>query len=215
MHKNRIRPEPTFEYINSLFHYDPLEGKVYSKVKRGRNGNDVNVGDEVGRFLKRVKRKGDKGTIYCYINLPRNLDKTTQERRTKIIFILMTGRTPKEGFIIDHKDGNTINDKWDNLQEIQQSLNCIKAVNRKRKYDLPRNIELTKYGKFKVNIGREKKKIYLGTYNTLNEAQIVLDNFIKKYNSENYSESCCSVPSTINSNTSENTRLSDILDFYQ
>lgn len=74
----------------------------------------------------------------------------------------------KSGFIVDHKDGDVLNCKRDNLQSITQSINVFKQRNRKR--DLPRGITIERGKYYKVQIGKNGRNYYGGTYKDLDMA---------------------------------------------
>jgi hypothetical protein len=89
-------------------------------------------------------------------------------RLHRIAFLYMTGLMPK---IIDHIDGNGLNNKWSNLRSCSQSENM-----RNQKLS-----KLSKYGFKGVSLSKEKKKYranivlnykqkHLGYFNTPEEA---------------------------------------------
>lgn len=83
----------------------------------------------------------------------------------RLAWVYMTGEEPKD--IIDHKDGNGLNNKWENLREANKRQN---AANSKVK-------STSKLGVRGISKNREGYlvRICLGTYETLEEA-------IKVYN---------------------------------
>ena len=122
----------------------------------------------------------------------------------------MKGRLPMDGYIVDHKDTIPINDHWTNLQEITQSLNIIKAnIPKDKLYDLPKGISYNaKKDLYNVDINRKGKRIFRKYFKIREEAVRVAKEQITKYNSENFRDYCCDVPSTIPSNTSDtNTKM--------
>jgi len=83
-----------------------------------------------------------------------------QYRPYQVAFILMTGILPES---IDHKDGNTKNDKWDNLREatgFQQSANTRK-----------KGVYQAESGKFYYQLAHEGTRYYKGGYKSYEEAQ--------------------------------------------
>ena len=65
---------------------------------------------------------------------------------------------------IDHIDGNKLNNSIHNLRIVNHQQNCFNRTNAKGYYIMPNN-------KFKAIIGLNFKTIYLGTYDTEEEAR--------------------------------------------
>jgi len=82
----------------------------------------------------------------------------------------MTGSFPKE--CIDHKDGNSLNDKWENLREASILENSWNHKKRKRKYDFPMGVRQSVSGKYVARISHFKKQFTIGSFDTVEEAQI-------------------------------------------
>lgn len=134
------------EYAHELFEY--RDGKLYWKINKFK----VTKGKEAGC----IKAKG-----YKYVGID-----SRQYRVHRVIFLMHHGYVPP---IIDHKDNDRLNNKIENLQEISNSENLLKAPLRKgnstgikclqkrgNKYILR---STTKYG-----------SIHLGTFKTLEGA---------------------------------------------
>jgi hypothetical protein len=68
----------------------------------------------------------------------------------------------KEGEIVDHKDGNGLNNTKENLRITNQSLNCFKRRIRSRY----RGIEPRNNGRFTVRIRLGGNRHHLGTFDT-------------------------------------------------
>lgn len=89
-------------------------------------------------------------------------------------FILGVEGTSKP--FVDHISLDTLDNRKQNLRLCSHSENlCNKRETRRNKLGY-KGISLTKIGRYKVTIGKNRKAHYLGTYYTLNEA-------IEKYNS--------------------------------
>ena len=90
------------------------------------------------------------------------------------------GKAP-DGLVIDHFDGNKLNNQRDNLRYVTQLINSQKAVNSRKhlRYIYPNR------NTWQVQIRRKTKTYNLGTYNTLEEAIAVRDGFVLKENSNN------------------------------
>ena len=97
-----------------------------------------------------------------------------------VIALCYLGEKP-EGFQTDHINSIKTDNRLENLQYITQQQNC-----QKRKTKDGRNIKgytLNKNGTYKAEITVDNKKIYLGYYNTEEEArQVYIDAKLKYHN---------------------------------
>lgn len=126
-------------------------GKVLSCIENNRRGQ---------RILKYViSHKG-----YCLVPLFQN-----GKTNLKSIHILVWdafGDGSREGFTIDHKDGNKLNNGIDNLQRLTRYDNSIKYFeSHKRKYDLPMGVKQISNG-YMARICHNNITIYLGYHKT-------------------------------------------------
>lgn len=106
---------PPQSLVRSLFDYDPETGKLLWKVKR--RGGAV-PGMEAGS-IRNVKNSNIK---YRKVHVFRKLF-----FNHIIIWIWMEGSIPDWCEIIDHKDRDGLNNKWDNLRPATQSQNCFNS----------------------------------------------------------------------------------------
>lgn len=83
------------------------------------------------RWRKFVGCRGLKGDIAGSMHIVKcEIRWTIQIRghkylRSRLVWVLNTGRWPRPGMIIDHKDKDTSNDRFDNLREITQQQNVF------------------------------------------------------------------------------------------
>lgn len=79
-----------------------------------------------------------------------------------------------DGFVIDHINGNGLDNRRSNLRVITQRENVLFGIIFKdKKY---RGCRKTKYNKWEARIRIGDKRIYLGSFNTPNEASIAYEN---------------------------------------
>ncbi len=76
----------------------------------------------------------------------------------------------EEGFVIDHINGNTMDNTRGNLRAVTQGCNTKNASQSKSNRTGCTGVYLNIRGKYVASIQRQKKNIHLGTYNTLEEA---------------------------------------------
>jgi hypothetical protein len=141
----------TAELVRQFLQYDPESG-IFTWIKRPNAM--VAAGDIAGTCHKgALTMIGLRGRKYP---------------AARLAFLWMTGRWPVEE--VDHIDRNPLNDRWANLREASRQQN---AANRMvpRKSGLPRGVyPSNKSGRFyaMITIGREC--VYLGTFDTPDEA---------------------------------------------
>lgn len=70
---------------------------------------------------------------------------------------------PKDGYVVDHINGNTLDNRSANLRHLTKSLN---GLNRQT----PRGVKTTRNGKYEARVSVEGKYIHLGTFTTYDEA---------------------------------------------
>ena len=99
--------ELTQQYLKEIFNYDPETGILTWKVKKSRN---INIGDVAG---SEFKTKQGKRYLRVSVN-----DKLYFIHR--IAWMYSYGEWPCE---IDHKDGNGLNNKWENLRNVSRLEN--------------------------------------------------------------------------------------------
>ena len=139
---------PAHEILLSLFDYDSETGQLVRKT--GRNaGKPVAVHNGEGKWR------------YPQIRV---LGKTCRYHRA--VFLHQNGYLPK---CIDHIDGDKLNTRIENLAEISVSDNCRKAPKPPRA--LPKGVTMNKRRKkFVAMYSRQGKNVYLGAYETAEQA---------------------------------------------
>ena len=75
-----------------------------------------------------------------------------------------------DGLLLDHISRDTLDNRIENLRLADDAINSRNTTDRKRKYDLPRNIYY-KAGKYVVSFTIDSKYEHLGSYDTLKEAE--------------------------------------------
>lgn len=85
----------------------------------------------------------------------------------RLAFLYMTGDWPS---LVDHKDGNGLNNKWDNLRIATRSQNSANAGASKRNKTGFRGVAQERGGKFRANIFLDGRQTYLGAFDTAEEA---------------------------------------------
>ncbi len=83
----------------------------------------------------------------------------------RLAWLYVYGEMPQ---IIDHKDGNSLNNALSNLRSASQAQNCANAA-RWRNKSLPKGVRAMK-GRYHARISFQKKLIHIGCFGTVEEA---------------------------------------------
>ena len=95
-------------------------------------------------------------------------------KRGRIIFMMVHGFDPNP--LLDHIDGNSLNDAIYNLRPATHQQNAHNQGAKPRKVDLPAGVDAYK-DQFRSRIFHNKKVMVIGYFNTANEAHIA---YLKK-----------------------------------
>ncbi len=139
----------TQERLKEVLNYDPETGVFTSKVRLGYRGK--NVGDIVGVEVTRSHTK--------YLTVQIDKYKTYLHR---LAYLYMTGEIP---LVIDHEDGNGLNNKWSNLINGTQQHNNqnVTRVQFNKLEQLPLGV-FRKGNRFLAAIKVNYRKVHLGSF---------------------------------------------------
>jgi len=88
----------------------------------------------------------------------------------RIIFYIKHGFLDDDK-VIDHINGNPLDNRIKNLRQVTTSQNCFNSKTNKKNKLKCKNVYLAKNGTYFVRITINKKSIYIGKFNTLKEAK--------------------------------------------
>lgn len=137
------------EKLRSLFSYDPVTGVLSWKMKTSSQ-SPIEVGDVVSPIEVMIHR--------------------VSFLTSRICFVLHHGRPIREGFVIDHFNGNHLDNRIENIREVtlaQNSMNC--RLNTSKKSGLPKGVS-SNHRKFRAQIRLNKRLQHLGYFDTPEEA---------------------------------------------
>lgn len=141
----------TIERLKEVLSYDPLTGQFMNLVSRGRAAEGTVAGSPHSRGYLTVSIDG-RGYL-----------------TGRLAWFYMTGRWPDPE--VDHQDTNRRNDSWGNLREATRVENCANQNIRKHNTSGFKGVSQSRRsGKWRAKLRRNYEYIWLGTYNTKEEA---------------------------------------------
>ena len=158
------------DYLSTKFKIDTENGVVYW-ASRPKN-NRVFVGQEAG--LAKEQHNGKK---YWVITLDGR-----KIKRSQLIYLFVHGFQCEQ--LIDHINGDSLDDRSANLRSATITQNAWNHKCRARKINLPMGVRNNSSGKYQARITVNKKVIYLGAYNTPEEADLIYQQKRKEYYGE-------------------------------
>lgn len=96
--------------------------------------------------------------------------KRTNQRLHRMIFLYHHGYLPE---IVDHIDGNTLNNKIENLRGADYQTNQFNRKKPKNKSNPCKNVNMNHIGKWIVQLKVNKKNKYFGCFDDLELADLV------------------------------------------
>lgn len=152
-----------YEKIRNAFDYEKETGHLIWKnpppqhaEKKGRIAGCINKGKNGNKDYWQVRCFG--GTF----------------KRSRIVFLYHHGRWPNP--MVDHEDGNSLNNRIGNLRECTNSQNTMNSNNKHRSNGLPRNVYRTKQGHFMVRMSVSGLWKSFGTFTTIEDAEKIAVN---------------------------------------
>lgn len=151
-------PPLALDYVKSILHVDRITGKCYWLAPSKYHPDLLN--QEAGGVVA-----NGAGKSYWVIHV----DKKTY-RRAYIVFLVVNGFWPPE--LIDHIDGNSLNDCPENIRCASITQNAWNHRHRKKTASTPMGVR-TMGRRFQARLAVNKKMLYLGVYDTAEEAHAV------------------------------------------
>lgn len=144
----------TSDRLRHVLRYEPETGKFFWQqpaAHRRLPGDEAGCPSKDGRIRIRI----DNQLFYRY----------------RLAWLYMTGSWPQQK--VDHINGDQTDDRWTNLRDVSQSVNCQnrQAASKNNKSGLL-GVETTQDGKFRASIRIAGKRIRLGTYPSAQEAHV-------------------------------------------
>lgn len=157
---------PGADVLHEMFYYDGEKlwwkrrpASHFANARAEKIFNTSHAGNEAGRVDKNGRRAVKVFAKYQYVH--------------RVIWAMNRGDVPK---IIDHVDGNPLNNSLDNLRPATHSQNMANSKPRKRmagQLGVPRGVFKMKSGRYKAVLCNLGKITHLGCFATAEEAAYV------------------------------------------
>jgi hypothetical protein len=153
---------PSQERLRELFKYDPETGKLFWRV---RKSSGVQVGQEAGCILR-----SSANLVYRQVCVDNHVTGVH-----RIIYTMLNGPI-KPSLMIDHIDGDGLNNRPNNLRAVSRHLNGRNTIQHKNNTSgfngVHRRIDRKK-GCWRTYITiADGKEIYIGSFETPEEAYL-------------------------------------------
>jgi len=150
----------TKDYLHEIFEYK--DGSLYYKIQTSPNSK---IGKKVGSLTNRGYLSTTIKSKFYLIH--------------RVIFFMFYGYLPKN---LDHIDGNRLNNKIENLRPATFGQNAQNAKIRKdNKFNVKGVYWFKELKKWKVDIGINGKRKYIGVFEDLELAELVAQEARDKY----------------------------------
>jgi hypothetical protein len=144
-----------YEYINNNLTLDLKTGIFYWKTPP-KFHSDL-IGKIAGNKQKNLNNK-----FYWVIKI-----NNKKYKRARLVFLYLNKRFPKN--CIDHINGNSLDDRPENIREATVTQNAWNHKGRKKTSNLPMGIRFQS-GKYVARISCNKNQITIGKYENLEDA---------------------------------------------
>jgi HNH endonuclease len=142
----RRRPRITAARLRELLHYDPVTGEF--RWVKSLNPK-IHVGDIAGTLANGYRKITIRGREYA---------------AHQLAWLYMTGKWCSA--LVDHRDGNRSNNRWDNLRHATPSQNSAnRRMNRNNKCGF-KGVIRAQSGRWCASIYKNGRSRHLGTFST-------------------------------------------------
>jgi len=155
----------TVERLKELLAYDATTGEFHWIDDRGNNRMK-------GKRAGTVNSRG-----YRVIEID-----SKAHREHRLAWLYVTGNWPEHE--LDHRDLNKLNNRFDNLRPATRSQNTSNKPVQKNSKTGVRGVNRRENGKFRAYVGVHGKRINVGQYDTIEEAQAAYVAAAREYHGE-------------------------------
>lgn len=158
------------EYLKKIVLYSPRSGKFYW-IKPPPTHSEL-LGEEAGSVVTNAS-----GKKYHMIQID-----GVKHKRSRLAFMYLDGKWPSAQ--VDHINGDSLDDRWQNLRDATSTQNNWNHKKRARRLNLPMGVRTTPGGRFSARIGYMGQQITLGTFDSPKEAEDSYKKARQKYYGE-------------------------------
>lgn len=156
----------TYEYLHELFEY--RDGDIYRKKSVS----------SLGRAYKKAGCLGKSGYLQTVIN-------KKHYSNHRLIFLMHHGYLPVSPKMVDHINGNKLDNRIENLRESTRSQNAMNCKIRKTNTTGYKNVYWAKArNKWQVSVKVEGKNKHIGFFDDINLAKLAAQEARNKYYGE-------------------------------
>ena len=148
----------TEERLKHVLDYNPKTGVFIWKVV---TGNRAKIGGVAGYIAT------DKPNNYRYRTI--RIDKSAY-RASRLAWLWMTGSFPNAEIEIDHKDGNSLNNRWCNLRLATKPQNQFNSKISKNNKSGFKGVHLHGNGRWRAQLQVNGTRVHIGVFNTPEDA---------------------------------------------
>lgn len=142
------------EVLLALFRLNKRTGRIY-----WRNPSKYHK-EKTGQEAGGPRRQQHNGKRYWVVRINGRAYK-----RGHIVFCMVHGYWPLP--CVDHKNGDSLDDRPNNLRPATITQNAWNHKGRKRRIDLPMGVRvMASSGRYQARIAHNKRMLHLGTYDT-------------------------------------------------
>lgn len=164
-----FRNDVSAEYVRSLIHYDPEAGVFTWKPRpKSRGWKEYFAGRPAGSAAP--------WALVISLNSRKYL-------AHRLAWVYMTGKWPVA--LVDHKDGNPLNNRWDNLRQASQSQNLSNRPQQRNNTSGYKGVIWHGIGKkWMPRIDAGGKSVYLGLFDDILDAHNAYCEAAKEHHGE-------------------------------
>lgn len=159
----------TAEHLRGILHYEKKTG-IMTWVFPPKNHPRM-LGKNAG------STRTGKGKSYIWIKVDR-----VAYSLSRLAFLWVTGEWPKEQ--IDHKNGNSLDNRWKNLRAATQVQNSWNHKKRARRINLPMGVKQLASGRFQARIAKNKVMHTIGSFDSPLQAKRAYEKKRKEFYGE-------------------------------
>ena len=151
---------PDREFLIGMLNYDPASGALVWRKRGNIHFDPQHAGKPAGSL---TAGRADGSNRYLAVGI--KTDRYRQYQAHRLIWMIVTGEQPPDQ--IDHRDGDELNLKWDNLRAATHGQNIQNSKLRKDNKTGFKGVSLRvkgKYRRYRAQISVNRRLIIIGDF---------------------------------------------------